>query len=158
MELTKTLMPVTPEGREELAAEIAILEALREEVAAELRAAAASAPAGQEPCVRDTGELAALEREIASLKETLGRTIVVNDDLVAAVGAEVSVIDDDGYESTYTFVGPVRANPRLGLVSFASDLAAVLGHCVGERVEVITPAGARSLTIAAIKRPRQDRR
>ncbi|MGH7904755.1 MAG: transcription elongation factor GreA [Candidatus Dormibacteraceae bacterium] len=58
------------------------------------------------------------------------------------VGNTVRFVEDDGTEATYRIVGSAEADPPNGRLSFESAVGrAVLGHEVGEHVEVETPAG-----------------
>ena len=68
------------------------------------------------------------------------------------VGSVVSFTDAKaGCDVTFKLVAPHRAEPGSGRLSIASPVAlALLGHRVGDLVEVHTPRGVRPLLIAAI--------
>ncbi len=47
-------------------------------------------------------------------------------------------------EEKYRIVGPTEADPAAGRISFESAIGkALMGHRVGDEVEVVTPAGSR---------------
>ncbi len=68
------------------------------------------------------------------------------------LGSTVSFTDPGaGRDKTFTIVDPHKAKPAEGKLSSISPLAgALLGHRVGDTVEVRTPKGIRQLLIAAI--------
>jgi transcription elongation factor GreA len=68
------------------------------------------------------------------------------------VGSVVSFTDANaGHDQTFELVSPHHAEPSRGRLSIASPIAqALLGHRVGDLVEVHTPRGKRPLLIAAI--------
>ncbi len=68
------------------------------------------------------------------------------------LGSTVSFTDPNaGHEKTFTIVDPHDAKPAEGLLSSISPVGgALLGHHVGDLVEVRTPKGLRCLLIAAI--------
>ena len=68
------------------------------------------------------------------------------------VGTTVSVTDATAStEQQFTIVDPPHAAPADGRLSACSPIAlALLGHHVGDRVEVRTPRGIRPLIIAAL--------
>jgi transcription elongation factor GreA len=68
------------------------------------------------------------------------------------VGATVTFADEaTSREQQFTIVTPTDAAPAQGRLSASSPVAlALLGHGVGDRVEVRTPRGTRPLLIAAI--------
>jgi transcription elongation factor GreA len=77
-------------------------------------------------------------------------TIVRNHVLLERNGAServqvlstVAFQEDGGPEESYQIVGPAEADPAQGRISFESELGkALLGHRVGDRVEVRTPSG-----------------
>jgi transcription elongation factor GreA len=68
------------------------------------------------------------------------------------VGASVTFADvATSREQQFTIVAPADAAPAQGRLSCCSPVAfALLGHRIGDRVEVRTPRGIRPLLIAAI--------
>lgn len=70
---------------------------------------------------------------------------------VVAVGSTI-VVQLNKIKKQYTIVGPQEINPTKGLISNESPLGeAFLGHQVGDRVEVSTPAGKAAYEILEIK-------
>jgi transcription elongation factor GreA len=62
------------------------------------------------------------------------------------------VVDADSTRREYTIVGSAEADPTTGRISNESPVGkALLGRRVGERVQVMTPKGVMSLTVAEIK-------
>lgn len=65
-----------------------------------------------------------------------------------AIGCRVTLRDEDGDETTYTFVGEDESDPAEGKVSVYAPIAqGLLGKKVGEKVEVQLPAGPRTFQI-----------
>lgn len=57
----------------------------------------------------------------------------------------------NGQNKNYTIVGPQEINPAQGYISNESPLgSAFLGHSVGDKVEVVTPAGKQIYEISSI--------
>jgi len=79
-------------------------------------------------------------------------TIELGNDHEIHLGSTVSFTDQNaGSEKTITIVAPHDAVAAEGRLSAASPVArALLGHRVGDEVEVRTPKGIRPLLIAAI--------
>jgi transcription elongation factor GreA len=74
------------------------------------------------------------------------------EELEVHLGSVVSFMDTSaGREQTFTLVHQHEAQPACGRLSIASPVArALLGHHVGDLVEVQTPRGIRPLVIGAI--------
>ena len=59
------------------------------------------------------------------------------------VGSQVRIKDEDGDIDEYTIVGSTEANPLAGKISDESAVGgALIGHSVGDKVEVTLPNGA----------------
>jgi transcription elongation factor GreA len=146
--------PITPEGIAALRAEIEQLEgAARIEMAARIKAA------------RELGDLkenadyhiakedqAHLETRIKRLNERLRNSVVVGVDGGAeclAFGRTAKVRDEaSGEVSTWTLVGSTEANLSLGRLSAESPIGrALMDRGVGERIQIETPRGTRTLVI-----------
>ena len=79
------------------------------------------------------------------LIETKARTGVVD------MGNTVRFTEDGADEETYRIVGPAEADPKAGRVSYESALGkALIGHKVGEEVEIKTPNDSYSVKIVGI--------
>ena len=80
------------------------------------------------------------------LIETKPRTGVVD------MGSTVRFSEEGADEESYRIVGPAEADPKAGRVSYESALGkALIGHRVGEEVEIKTPSGAYSVRIVGIE-------
>lgn len=70
---------------------------------------------------------------------------------VVGMGSTVRFSEDGADEETYRIVGPAEADPKAGRVSYESALGkALIGHRVGEQVEIRTPNASYSVTIVGI--------
>jgi transcription elongation factor GreA len=71
---------------------------------------------------------------------------------IVSMGSTVRFSEDGGEDETYRIVGPAEANPKAGTVSYESAMGkALLGHRVGDEVEVKTPNGVYSVRIVRIE-------
>ena len=71
---------------------------------------------------------------------------------LVAMGNTVRFAERGADEETYRIVGPAEADPKAGRVSYESALGkALIGHRVGDEVEIKTPSGAYSVRITAIE-------
>ena len=144
------------------------LEALQSELG-ELETAGRSEIAGRIKTAREWGDLkenaeyhaakeaqAHLETQILRLREQVRNAEVVaqaSGTDVVQHGSTVTYTEPDRGDRTQTFkiVSPNDARPSEGTLSSSSPVAqALVGHRVGEVVEVRTPSGARRLTVDAI--------
>lgn len=111
--------------------------------------------------VRESGEYedakvhqAFIEGRIRELELLLADVQIIeegNGGGVVALGSQVRVRDDEGYEEMWTIVGSAEADPRNGRISNESPVGqALIGRQPGEAVEVQTPAGLTRLEILEI--------
>ncbi|TMC52677.1 MAG: transcription elongation factor GreA [Chloroflexi bacterium] len=71
---------------------------------------------------------------------------------VVEMGSTVRFGENGEDEETYRIVGPAEADPKAGRVSYESALGkALIGHRVGDEVEIRTPSGAYSVRITGIE-------
>src|SRR3989475_8260943 len=71
---------------------------------------------------------------------------------VVAMGSTVRFAEDGEDEETYRIVGPAEADPKAGRVSYESALGkALIGHRVGDEVQIRTPTAAYRVRIKAIE-------
>jgi transcription elongation factor GreA len=84
---------------------------------------------------------------------------VMNSDLMGVeaeveVGSWTELLDlDTGVESAFTLVPPSESNPSLGRLSADSPVGrALLGHHLGETIDVMTPRGRRHLRLVRVVR------
>jgi transcription elongation factor GreA len=70
---------------------------------------------------------------------------------VVAMGSTVRFAEDGEGEETYRIVGPAEADPKAGRVSYESALGkALIGHRVGEEVEIKTPSSSYRVRIVGV--------
>lgn len=89
---------------------------------------------------------------IAKIQDKLQNAKIIDELKVpkdtVAIGCRVTLRDEEGEETTYTFVGEDESDPAEGKVSvFAPIAQGLLGKKVGEKVEVQLPAGPRTFQI-----------
>jgi transcription elongation factor GreA len=71
---------------------------------------------------------------------------------VVNMGSTVRFHEEGESDESYRIVGPAEADPKAGTVSYESALGkALLGHRVGEEVEVKTPNGSYRVRIVGIE-------
>jgi transcription elongation factor GreA len=71
---------------------------------------------------------------------------------VVTMGSTVRFQEGDESEETYRIVGPAEADPKAGTVSYESALGkALIGHRVGDDVDVKTLNGTYRVRIAGIE-------
>ena len=96
-----------------------------------------------------------MEARIKELDAIIKNHVLIenhNEPGVVGMGSTVHFAEEDAEEETYRIVGPTEADPKAGRVSFESALGkALLGHRVGDRVEIKTPSGAYTVRIKAIE-------
>lgn len=97
------------------------------------------------------------EGRIAELEDKLGRAEVIDVAKLTGTkikfGATVSLVDEDTEEEKkYQIVGDMEADVKQGKISISSPIArALIGKDIGDTVEVISPGGARSYEIIAVR-------
>ena len=98
------------------------------------------------------------EAEITRLKALIDNAVVVSESEIntdsVSVGTTVRYVNTaTGKEAEYGIVGADEANPSQGLISNESPIGmALLGHKVGDTVEVEIPKGFLTLRIVDIHR------
>ena len=103
-------------------------------------------------------EQAKNEAEITRLKSVIDNAVVVSESEIStdrvSVGTTVKYVNvNTSKESEYAIVGADEADPENGSISSESPIGmSLLGHRVGETVEVEIPRGILTLTIVDIHR------
>jgi transcription elongation factor GreA len=147
---------LTNEGRAKLQDELAHLRDVRRiEVAQSLKSAVEDGDltenAGYDEAKR---EQAFVEGRIQEIETILANSQVFDMTAsysVAALGADITIVEDGSDPETYTIVGRTEADPTNGRISNESPLGkALLGRKVGEKVDVTTPGGKLSVKIVNI--------
>ncbi|HEY57572.1 MAG TPA: transcription elongation factor GreA [Anaerolineae bacterium] len=148
---------LTPEGLKKLQEELEYLRTVkRKEVAERLHAALEEGGDLTENAEYEAAknEQAFVEGRIQELEHLLASAKVIEDMQrdVVDVGCTVTVEEEDGMVSTYTIVGQAEAAPQNGLISNESPLGkALMGHKVGDEVEVRAPGGQFKVRILKVE-------
>ena len=99
-----------------------------------------------------------LEKRISEMEDKLSRATVMENVEIAGdkayIGATIKVKDlDSGEDSNYTLVAQEEANFSEGKISIESPIgSALLGHKVGDKVNIQIPAGSLKYKILDITR------
>ena len=148
---------ITPEGLDELKAELADLEGpRRKEISERIKIARDFGDLKENSEYHDAkNEQAFLETKILRLRERLTSAVVVEEDSAdgkAVFGSQVKLRDEDsGKETTYRLVGATEASLADGKLSIESPVAqAMVGRKAGDKVKVATPRGERLYTLIAV--------
>ena len=148
---------MSQERLEELKQELEYLQTVREKEVAEQIKEARSFGDLSENSEYDEAktEQGKLYSRIAEVKNLIENAEIVEMSAAAGTvghGSKVKVRDlEDGSELEYHIVGSQEANPMLGMVSSDSPFGrGLLGHAVGETVDVEAPAGVLKFEILAI--------
>ena len=142
---------LTPEGYEQLKAELEVLRTeKRREIAERIAYAREFGEIAENAEYDDAkNEQMMLEHRIAQLEERLAHADVIDkkrvDTSVVSIGAVVRLRDVDAKQTTeYFIVGSAEANPTENKLSNESPVGkAILGRKKGEIVEVATPRGSK---------------
>jgi len=149
---------LTPEGYERLRAELDHLRSVRrKEVAQRIRESKELGDPIENPEYEQAKiEQAALESRILELQRILQYATVIDDPSANAdqvgVGSRVKVLAPDTKEGLeLAVVGPFEADPTAGMVSSESPVGkALIGHTVGDTVEVAAPTGVIKYQIVEV--------
>ena len=99
-------------------------------------------------------EQAFVEGRIMTLEALLSKVEIIKESRHTdhvALGCSVTVMEKGGDPETFHIVGKTEADPSEGRISDESPLGrALMGHHVGNRVKVQTPAGLREFEILDI--------
>ena len=153
-------VPVTREGRDRLQKELEQLRSTgRKEVADRIHTAKELAATQNDAEYEDAkNQQAFVEGHIIELEQMLTNAVIIDEEQAhqatrIQLGSRVTLLhDDDGREQHFTIVGPAEANPHEGRISHESPVGrALLGHKVGEHVEVSVPAGVQKLKVLKVE-------
>ncbi len=157
--MTKQVL-LTDEGLKKLEAELDELKTVkRKEIAEKIKVALSFGDLSENSEYDEAkNEQAIVEARIASIENTLKNVKVINEDELSTeiihVGSKVKVRDtsfDDVCD--YKIVGSSEADPVNGRISDESPVGkALVGHRVGDVVEVETPAGVTSFEVLEISK------
>ena len=140
-------IPITPQGLEDVKRELdQLVNVKRPDIIAKIKAAREHGDLSENfEYHAARNEQSFLETRIQELE-----SIVRNHVLIEASGRRdmvevlttVSFSEDEGPEETYRIVPPAEADPTSGRISYESAIGqALMGHRIGEEVEVQTPTG-----------------
>lgn len=148
---------LTAEGLEKIKAELKELTGERRiELAARLRSAIQMGDLSENADYHKAKEdQAFLEGRIQELEYLVRSAVVIeknaNRDIVS-VGDSITIQEENYPAETYHMVGPKEADPRNGRISHESPIGrAVMGHRVGDVVDVETPQGKIKFKILKIE-------
>ena len=97
-----------------------------------------------------------LEGRIQEIEYKLRNAIIINEDNIkvnaVGLGNKVKIQSDDDDPEEYLLVGASEADPRNGKISNDSPIgSALIGHKVGESIDVTTPGGKITFKILKIE-------
>lgn len=150
---------LTPDGLKQLESRLEFLKNMRRrEIAQELQEARSHGDLS-ENAEYDAAKIeqARIEYEIVEIEAMLKNVVLIDEDTlntsVVDVGSNVTVkmLSAGGEERTFQIVGSAEANPYENRISNESPVGkTLLGHKVGELVEIQTPDGVSEFEITAI--------
>lgn len=151
---------MTESGLEKLKEELDFLKSVKRKEAAENVGIARSFGDLSENSEYDDAknEQAILEARIATIEATLKVAVVIDESGISgetvSVGSKVRLENiTRGMEVTYRITGSNEANPREAKISDESPVGkGLLGHHVGDVVEIETPAGVMGFKVLEISR------
>jgi len=149
---------LTKEGAEKLHTELEQLKGpAREDLAKRLRSAIQQGDLSENADYTSAKEEQGfLEGRIEELTEILGNVVIIEENSprkeTIDVGSKVTIQEDNDPVETYFIVGPQEADPAKGRISYNSPIGqALLGHRVGDTVDVVIPTGKLKLKLMKIE-------
>lgn len=149
---------LTQEGLDNLKAELVELKgSARDKLSERLRAAIQMGDLSENAdYIQAKEEQGFLEGRILELEQILRNVVIIDENVrnrdKVDIGAHVTIREGGFPEETYHVVGPKEADPHNGRISHESPIGkALLGHRVGEEVQVDTPGGSIRLNIVKIE-------
>ena len=149
---------LTPQGMKKLEDELAQLQNVRRQEVAENIAASHDSGGVEDNAEYEEAknELALVEGRISEIEGVLDRAVVADKSMVEkgviGFGSSVNVRDGTKRRRQYQIVGSAEVAPLDGKISIESPVGkALVGHRVGDIVEVETPSGVNKLTITRVR-------
>ncbi|MCL5026245.1 MAG: transcription elongation factor GreA [Chloroflexi bacterium] len=148
---------LTREGLEKLENELRYLcEVRRPQVAERIRASKEFSDVTDNADFEEAkNEQGFIEGRILTLQNIISRAQLIDGNHShdsVTLGAKVAVVSEDNKQDSFTIVGSAEASPRTGKISNESPVGrALLGHKIGDLVEVSVPAGTIRYTIIGIE-------
>lgn len=158
--MNKSITVLTRKGEQELQEELNELKSVRRRDIAEKIKVALSFGDLSENSEYDEAknEQGKIESRIAEIEQTLAHAQVIDDDDVSTekvgIGTTVKILDMEmNEEMEFKIVGTKEADIDSGKMSDESPIgAAIMGHAVGEQVDVETPSGTIAFKILEINK------
>ncbi len=150
---------LTKEGKKKLEAELAsMVNEKRPQIAEQIRQAKEAGDITENAAFEDAKhQQALLEGRIQELEYMLKHAQMIDEGKHSAsegvqMGCKVTVLNSEGREERFFLVGSAEAKPGDGRISNESPLGkALLGHRIGDSVDVTTPSGKLTFTVKAIE-------
>ena len=150
---------LTEEGKAKLEDELATLvNVKRPEIAEQIRQAKEAGDISENAAFEDAKhQQGMIEGRIQELEYMLKHAEMIDEGAHSAadgvqLGCRVTVAATDGEDEHFFLVGSAEARPAAGRISNESPMGkALLGHRVGDAVEVTTPSGKLTFTVKAIE-------
>ena len=150
---------LTQEGKVGLETELeTLLNVKRPEIAEWIRQAKEAGDISENAAYEDAKhQQGMIEGRIQELEYMLKHAQMIDEGAHSAsegvqIGTHVTVQDADGREERYWLVGSAEAKPAAGKISNESPMGkALLGHRIGDAVDVTTPSGKLRFTVKAIE-------
>ena len=151
---------VTAEGLKQLEEELDYLKGeKRKEIAEKIKVARSYGDLSENSEYDDAkNEQAILEARIVTIEATLKNAVIIDESSInnehIHIGSKVKIENITmGREMEYKIVGSNESNPAKGKISDESPVGmALLGHAVGDVVEVETPNGTIGIKVLDISR------
>ena len=158
--MNKPITVLTRKGEEKLKEELNELKSVRRrEVAEKIKVALSFGDLSENSEYDEAkNEQGMIESRIAEIEQTLAHAQVIDDDDISTekvgIGTTVKILDMDmDEELEFKLVGTKEADINSGKMSDESPIgAAIMGHEVGEEVEVETPSGVIGFKILEIRK------
>lgn len=158
--MNKPITVLTRKGEEKLKEELNELKSVRRrEVAEKIKVALSFGDLSENSEYDEAkNEQGMIESRIAEIEQTLAHAQIIDDDDISTekvgIGTTVKILDMDmDEEMEFKMVGTKEADINSGKMSDESPIgAAIMGHAVGEKVDVETPSGVISFKILEIRK------
>ncbi|MGN0682715.1 MAG: transcription elongation factor GreA [Oscillospiraceae bacterium] len=158
--MNKPSMVLTRKGEQKLKDELNQLRSVtRREVAEKIKVALSFGDLSENSEYDEAkNEQAMVEARIAEIEHTLAHAQIIDDNDISTekvgIGTTVKILDMEmDEELEFKMVGTKEADIDSGKMSDESPIGkAILGHAVGEEVEVETPSGVISIKILEIRK------
>src|SRR2546430_14258516 len=148
---------ITPEGLEAVKAELLELTSVRRPaIVAKIKAAREFGDLSENfEYHAAKNEQGMMEARVKELEAIIKNHVLIenhNEPGVVGMGSTVRFAEDGEDEEKYRIVGPAEADPKAGRASFDSALRkALIGHRVGDVVQIKTPSAAYRVRITGIE-------